>query len=68
LAARERTFAMKPRHEKNDDSPRSTHLKNPRRQRSCETNLSNELKPGEKDLPHDPQGACAPETTVQGSE
>jgi hypothetical protein len=42
-------------------------LKNQRRRAECEASLSQKLPHG-NDEPPDPQGACAPETTVQGSE
>jgi hypothetical protein len=58
---------MKPRHEKKAQPRRTEALKNPRRETECEASLSRELPRG-KDEPAGPRGACAPETTVQGSE
>jgi hypothetical protein len=58
---------MKSRVPKTKDESKTKQLKNPRRRAVCEASLSRELKHGE-DEPPDPQGACAPETEVQGSE
>jgi hypothetical protein len=46
---------------------RAKNLKNSRRRDKCETSLSRKLPHGEE-KPPDPQGACARDTTVQGSE
>jgi hypothetical protein len=58
---------MKSRVPKTKNESAAKRLKNPRRRAECEVSLSRKLKHGE-DEPPDPQGACAPETEVQGSE